>query len=277
MRCRSCGAEVKSELRVCPECGATLRRSRFWCTAMRCRACQARVPSGLRICPYCGAKLRRSWRLQILTVAAVVTLLGMAYLWKTYVPWAKLRALPGRVRLPSLAFLATPTFTPTSTPTRTPTHTATLTPTWTQTPVPPTETPTPTVAQPTATRKPAPTYTPLPPFSAPRLLEPMNQAEFRGGGSYIRLSWEVAGALAEDEWYALSLRFLADGIVHYSGTWTKDTSWIVPGELYTKAGQMERAFQWDVTVMKQTGSRPDGGREGVPLSPVSETRTFYWY
>jgi hypothetical protein len=100
---------------------------------------------------------------------------------------------------------------------------------------------------------------------------------FRGGGSRIKLSWEPVGVLAEDEWYGVSLRFLADGVVHYSGTWTKETSWIIPSELYTKAGQNERAFQWDVTVMKQTGIRADGGREGVPLSATSETRTFFWY
>jgi len=44
-----------------------------------------------------------------------------------------------------------------------------------------------------------------------------------------------------------------------------------------KAGQFERAFQWDVVVMKQTGTKPDGGRQGVPLSPPSEPRTFFWY
>ena len=105
----------------------------------------------------------------------------------------------------------------------------------------------------------------------------MNQAEFRGGDAQIELNWEPAGILADDEWYALSLRFLADGLARYSGTWTKETSWIVPSELHTKAGQFERTFQWDVTVMKQTGTKPDGGREGSALSPTSETRTFSWY
>lgn len=101
--------------------------------------------------------------------------------------------------------------------------------------------------------------------------------EFHGQGSRIELSWESAGGLADDEWYGLSLRFLAGGIMQYSGTWTKEMSWVVPSELYAKAGQSKRAFQWDVTVMKQTGTKPTGGREGVPLAPASETRTFFWY
>lgn len=130
---------------------------------------------------------------------------------------------------------------------------------------------------PTATRRPAPTRTPTPPYSAPRLIGPENQVEFRGGDAWIQLSWSSVGALVEDQWYAVSLRFMADGVVHYSGTWTKETNWIVPSALYTKAGQSERAFQWDVTVMKQTGTKEDGGREGVALSPPSETRIFFWY
>ena len=91
------------------------------------------------------------------------------------------------------------------------------------------------------------------------------------------MSWEPIGALDEDEWYALSLRYFADGVMQYSGTWTKETSWTVPAELYTKAGQVEREFQWDVTVVQQTGFKPDGGREGVALGPISEARTFLWY
>ena len=101
--------------------------------------------------------------------------------------------------------------------------------------------------------------------------------EFHGGGSQIVLSWEAVGTLAEDEWYGLSLRFLAGGVLQYSGTWTKETSWIVPPDLYRRAGQVERAFQWDVTIMRETGAKPEGGRDGVPVAPTSETRTFYWY
>jgi len=217
----------------------------------------------------------------LLMLALLIAVAASAYaLWK-YVPWQTVRSLPDRVHLPSLAFLATPTPTRTRTSTRVPTRTATPTGTPTPTALPPTETepapPSPTAKPPAATRQPAATNTPQPRFSAPRLLQPANQTEIRGGGSRITLSWESAATLADEEWYSLSLRYLADGAVHYGGTWTKDTQWIVPAELYTKAAQNERVFQWDVTVMKQTGERPGGGREGVPQSPSSETRTFLWY
>jgi hypothetical protein len=275
MRCATCGAEVRSELRVCSQCGANLRRSWLRRSTVRCRACQARVPAGLSICPSCGAPLRRSWRRSFLALVTLVGLEVAAYVLINYVPWEAVRALPGRVHLPSMAFLATPTFTPEPTSTSTPTWTATPTATFTQTPVPPTETP--TMPPPTETPRPAPTRTPTPRFGAPRLLGPEDEVEFQGSGSRIELRWESAGLLADDEWYGLGLRFLAGGVIQYGGAWTKETSWIVPGELHARAGQVERAFQWEVTVMKQTGTRSDGGREGVPLGATSETRTFFWY
>ncbi len=275
MRCTACGGEARSELRVCPECGATLRRHRFLGGVVRCRTCQARVPANLRICPYCGAELRRSWRVLLRTLAVVAALMGLGYVGYRYVPWRELIKLPGRLRVPSVAFLATPTATATLLPTRTATRTATPRPTSTGTPLPPTKTPTP--APPTATRKPAPTGTPTPRFQAPRLIAPANEVEFSGGDTRIVLSWEPTGTLAADEWYALSVRFTANGAVSYGGTWTKDTAWTVPNELYIKAGERERTFRWDVTVMKQTATKSDGGRDGVALGPTSETRTFLWY
>jgi RNA polymerase subunit RPABC4/transcription elongation factor Spt4 len=281
MRCHNCGAEVKEWLRVCPECGATMHRPGLLHRSMHCASCQARVPAGLSICPYCGARLRRSWRVPVLAVMSLLLVVGLVYALRTYVPWKRVYALRERVKIPALAFLATPTNTPSPTPRRTATPTPTVTPTFTPSPspLPQTDTPepSPTVRKLTPTSKPIlATNTPQPRFATPQLLEPAAQTEFRGG-SQIKLSWQAAGTLADDEWYALSVRFMADGVVQYSGTWTKDTSWILPAGLYTKAGQTERAFQWDVTVMKQTGTRPDGGREGVTLSATSETRTFFWY
>ena len=274
MRCRSCGAEVSPELSICPECGATLRRPRLLGKFVHCRVCQARVPSELKICPYCGATLRPGWRVPLALIMFVLLLVA-GYLLINYLPWAEVRAVAGRVRLPPMALLATPTFTATASPTCTATSSPTPTATFTRTPIPPTATP--TALPPTATRRPSPTFTPTPRFAAPRLLLPEDQAEFYGSGSQIKLSWEPVGVLAEDEWYALSVRFQAGGTVQYSGTWTKETSWVVPSDVYNRAGQSERAFQWDVTVMKQTGTKPDGGRQGVPLGPTSETRTFFWY
>lgn len=283
MRCRKCGAEVKAGLSMCPQCGATVRRVRVLGRKLRCRSCQRRVPSGLLICPYCGAPLRRSWQRPVQVLLTLAILAGLVYAGVTYLPrysdqllrwWAELRALSGRVHVPQVAFLATPTFTATPTSTRTPTLTRTPTVTATRTAVPPTETPLPPSLTPT--RPPAPTRTPTPRHSAPRLLSPGNGLEIAGGDAQITLRWELTGSLAEDEWYALSLRFRAAGVMQYSGTWTKETGWTVPQELYTKAGQSERVFEWDVTVMKQTGTTADGGRQGTAVSAPSQTWSFFW-
>jgi hypothetical protein len=203
---------------------------------------------------------------------------GLGFVSANTVRWEEVRRWPDRVELPEVAFLVTPTFTTrpsaTLTRTRTPTRTR-IPPTRTATPLPPTETP--TLSPPTATWTPAPTSTPTPLFAAPTLLSPSDEVEFRGSGVDIELSWEDLGPLADDEWYALSLRYYTDGEMQYSGTWTKNASWLVPEELYMRAGQLERTFEWDVTVVQQTGTRPDGGREGVALGASSETRSFFWY
>jgi RNA polymerase subunit RPABC4/transcription elongation factor Spt4 len=275
MRCGTCGATVKLGLRVCPECGATLRQGRLRRVTVHCRACEARVPSDLRVCPYCGTRLQPSWRQPLVTLLVASLVIAGAYFLHSYVPWADLLALPSRVRLPSVAFLPTPSVAPSATATRTRTRTPAPSLTNTATTQPPTQIPTQPAA--TATSKPTSTRAAQPPLARPRLLTPNSQEEFRGGGAGIKLSWEPVGVLAENDWYALSVRFLADGVVQYNGTWTKETYWVLPGVLYTKAGQRERAFQWDVTVMRQTGNKPDGGRAGVALSATSETRTFFWY
>jgi hypothetical protein len=249
---------------------------------MRCRSCQSRVPSGLEVCPKCGAALRPSWQAPLLEVVVLLSVAGLAYVLTHYVPWDRVRSTSEQVRLPPLAFLSTPTPEPSRTPTRrpsaTPTHIRTMTP------VPPTVTPSPTVPIPTLTRIP-PSRTPLPKASptsivlshaAPLLLSPNNQQQIKGGSNQIRLTWQPAVGLGADEWYALSIRYLSDGVAHYDGTWTRDTTWLVPRDLFNRAGQLEREFQWDVTIMRQTGTKADGGREGIPVSPTSATWTFLW-
>ena len=275
MRCGSCGAEIEAGLRVCPQCGATAGRPLLRRHYVRCRSCQARVPAGLSVCPSCGARLEHSWRWAGLRLAALAVVAVVVYAGMRYVPWAKVRAVTGKVQPPSLTFLVTATFTPVPTATRTATPTATRTATATPTAVPPTETP--TMPPPTETPRPKPTATPTPRFAPPALLAPEHQAEFRGGSTRIELRWAPAGDLAEDEWYALSLRFYAGGLVQYAGTWTKETSWVVSPDVYNRVGHDERALEWDVTIMKQTGTKADGGREGVALAASSEVRVFYWY
>ncbi|HOU23138.1 MAG TPA: zinc ribbon domain-containing protein [Anaerolineae bacterium] len=275
MRCKSCGAQVKPGLGVCSECGATLGHVHVLGHRVRCRCCQKRVPSGVKICPYCGAPLRSTLRNVIRFLVVLLILEVLVYVGKYSVPWNSLRALLGLVRKPEVTFLATPTFTSTRTATITVTSTPTLTRTPTVTPEPPTDTPVPPTV--TNTRRPAPTATPKPKFPAPRLRSPDDGTEFRGSDAQIALQWEPVGALAEDEWYAVSVTFTAGGVIQYDGIWTKDSSWLLPAGLYMRAGESERGFNWQVTVMKQTGAKADGGREGTVVSPASTRRTFFWY
>lgn len=136
-----------------------------------------------------------------------------------------------------------------------------------------------------------PTQTPLPPATRPLspptptpfalrpavvLLSPADGQEFGGADSEIRLSWEPGSGLQESEWYAVSVRYQDGGATHYAGTWQKETSWRLPGDLYRKADPLRPGYEWDVVVMKQTGAKADGGREGVPVSDVSTPRTLYW-
>jgi RNA polymerase subunit RPABC4/transcription elongation factor Spt4 len=47
--CPSCHAQVQSDFRVCPHCGASLAR---------CRQCDRPIRSDWKVCPYCGAALQ---------------------------------------------------------------------------------------------------------------------------------------------------------------------------------------------------------------------------
>ena len=93
----------------------------------------------------------------------------------------------------------------------------------------------------------------------------------------IVLNWASVGILAEDEWYVLRLRYEAQGATQPPNVWTKTTSWRVPADIYPPADVEPRLLHWDVTIMRQTHTGPDGTPEGVDISPVSATRGFYWY
>jgi len=278
MRCRSCGATLPQGARVCPECGSSRRlRGRRY---VICGSCGSRSPRGIHLCPVCGEVLRvRHYWLR--TFVLLLALVG-AYL--------VARGAMGGGADRREAMIRTTTNTPTATVwllTATPEGygSARSFPTSTETPAPtetvaPTSTPTlsPTAtgtAVPTATATPRPSDTPviLPPV---RLLSPEDGTRFQGRRTRVILQWESVGPLGEDEWYGVSLRYWADGGLRYSGAWVKQDNWLVPKELHRKPDPKEPGFQWDVTLMLQTGTKADGGRDGVPVNAVSETREFYW-
>jgi LysM repeat protein len=179
----------------------------------------------------------------------------------------------------------TPTPTATSTPeptatATTPTPKPTTTPESTPTPTVPTSTPTTTTTPtftPSVTPQPMPTPTSAYSYPAPSLLAPADGQVFQGMDTVIVLNWASVGILAEDEWYVLRLRYEAEGAAQLPNVWTKATSWRVPADLYLPSDVEDRLVYWDVTVMRQTHTTPDGTPGGVDISLASDTRGFYWY
>ncbi|MDH7486326.1 MAG: tetratricopeptide repeat protein [Anaerolineae bacterium] len=152
--------------------------------------------------------------------------------------------------------LATPTPTPTMTSTPSPTPLPTATPR-------PQATATPPVA--TATRSPVP---------APILRAPPDGAGFFGRTTQIVLQWDSVGSLAEDEYYVVVIFFWHGQDTWRDEHWMRETSLPVPDYLPDVATGDE--YQWNVTVMRQTGRRADGMPEGPPVSPTSATARFTW-
>jgi hypothetical protein len=93
----------------------------------------------------------------------------------------------------------------------------------------------------------------------------------------IVLNWASVGILADDEWYVLRLQYKAKEAGQPPKVWTKATAWRVPADLYPPPDVRARLLRWNVAIMRQTHIGPDGTPEGVEISPVSTTRSFYWY
>jgi LysM repeat protein len=128
---------------------------------------------------------------------------------------------------------------------------------------------------PTPTPTPGPTTTPTPglPFAAPHLLYPLQNADLQGEA--IVLHWTSVGILAEDEWYALSLRYLglrADGQPSEIVAYTRITSWHIPEQWALGPEAQERRFEWTVQVVRPA----DLGQPPTPISLASEIRRFRW-
>ncbi len=130
---------------------------------------------------------------------------------------------------------------------------------------------------PTPTPRPTPTSTPGPPYAAPDLLDPAEGEVFRGEEADIVLNWASVGILAADEWYILRLRLMSTPVYQHPSVWTKVTSWRVPASLHPPMEAESHLFRWDVTVVRHTGTRPDGKPDGIAISPMSTTRSFFWY
>ena len=56
--------------------------------------------------------------------------------------------------------------------------------------------------------------------------------------------------------------------------WVKEISFQVPAYLPDNA--TSDRYEWNITVMRQTGTKPSGMPEGTPVSPASDTWYFTW-
>ena len=245
-----------------------------------------------QVCSGCGADLATRPFAFLLGKGKYVQRAGIALLVAGVVTGVVSIRLDVERQADQVAAFFMPTPTPTLTATGTPTHTRTPTPTptvtATATPLPtstatPTDTPVPTATRAVVlTRTPTPTSTPsatpTPRFRTPELIGPPNGEIFIGRNQYVILSWESAGPLADNEWYAIRLSWSENGSFSLrGGDNVKGTAWQVPADLfYHKADQETgRAYQWYVYVERVTQSE-DGQRVGEAISPPSDTRTFYW-
>lgn len=142
---------------------------------------------------------------------------------------------------------------------------------------------------PTKTPTPTPTNTPGSALSAPVLLGPPDGKKFAGGVGMglsltsapevpVLLNWMSEGLLSEGEWYMVSVRYVAGAETTQQVTeLTKATSYLVPLEMRPSRDALSHLFEWDVGLVRETGTFPDGTPKVEPFSPRSETRTFYWY
>jgi LysM repeat protein len=128
---------------------------------------------------------------------------------------------------------------------------------------------------PTATVAPTARPTPGLPYPAPKLLYPLQNAEFEGPGETVMLEWTSVGILSDGDWYALSLRYLgsrAEGQPSEITLYTRVTSWRVPDEWYPGLDMLEHRFEWTVQVVR----RQDLSAPPEAISPSADLRRFTW-
>ena len=93
----------------------------------------------------------------------------------------------------------------------------------------------------------------------------------------VLLEWAPVGPLGKDEWYAVRMNWQEGAAPAFGGTNTQDTFWIVPPEQYYGRANAEtnRAYNWHVFVEKATEDN-NGDIVNIPISVISEERTFFW-
>jgi LysM repeat protein len=127
----------------------------------------------------------------------------------------------------------------------------------------------------TPTPGPRATPTGLPTYAAPVLLSPPNNQTFEGNEEPILLQWASVGILQGNEYYLVRVEQVSGGVPPKS-FYTHTTGYRVPVELFPKADDTRRAFQWQVRVVRATGTREDGSTIYTDAGPASPPRLFRW-
>ena len=140
---------------------------------------------------------------------------------------------------------------------------------------------------PTATLKPRttptllpPTPTPAPSLLAPVLTDPTDGASYNGDDAPILLKWEAVPGMTADDSYRITVNWVELGVplnyFWYAPSVALEYEQRVPLQLWQRADQSPaRKYQWSVQAVHLT-TDGQGGDLVIPLSPASETRSFYW-
>jgi LysM repeat protein len=127
----------------------------------------------------------------------------------------------------------------------------------------------------TPTAGPQPTPTGLPTYPAPILLSPLTDEVFEGNEEPILLRWASVGLLRQNEYYFIRVEQVGAGAPPVTER-TLATGWHVPVNLFPKADDTHRTFQWQVRVVRQVGEHADGTPIYADAGPASLIRTFRW-
>ncbi len=132
--------------------------------------------------------------------------------------------------------------------------------------------------QPTATARPAatpiPTATAVPTvvrLAAPVLVSPANFDGFNASSQPV-LNWQPVAGMSQHDYYFVKVAFtMANGETGYADADVASTSFGVPWWVFDAATPPDRLVSWTVQV-RRIGA--DG--QAIELSPLSQTRQFYW-
>ena len=130
------------------------------------------------------------------------------------------------------------------------------------------------------------TGTPVPtPLSSPILIQPQDDAEFKGKDARPVFSWSLVEKLEDDEYYVLIIVFPhEDGDWYdFEQTWTKKTSWGGQPDQHLEWFLYDdpilgdsRERLWYVVVKQKLGTDEDGGPIGIEVGKPSAKRSFVW-